>query len=113
LGGLTMPGGLWLLDRRGLIGGHGSDRPHSAVTAAVAVGIATVASRTVHGARRQIAAARTVGSYELAERLGQGGMGEVWKARHLLLARPAAVKLILPDALRGPMEQRGAVLRRF
>jgi DNA-binding NtrC family response regulator len=36
----------------------------------------------------------TVGSYRLIAPLGSGGMGEVWRARHRLLARPAAVKLI-------------------
>ena len=35
-----------------------------------------------------------VGSYSLIERLGSGGMGEVWLARHQLLARPAAVKIV-------------------
>jgi DNA-binding NtrC family response regulator len=35
-----------------------------------------------------------VGSYSLIEQLGSGGMGEVWLARHQLLARPAAVKII-------------------
>src|SRR5690606_29992961 len=35
-----------------------------------------------------------IGSYQLVERLGAGGMGEVWLARHQLLARPAAVKII-------------------
>jgi serine/threonine-protein kinase len=35
-----------------------------------------------------------VGSYSLVERLGSGGMGEVWLARHQLLARPAAVKIV-------------------
>ncbi len=47
--------------------------------------------------------ARALGSYELLERLGAGGMGEVWSARHRMLARPAAVKLI--KAGREPISQ--------
>ena len=35
-----------------------------------------------------------VGPYSLIERLGSGGMGEIWLARHQLLARPAAVKIV-------------------
>jgi len=35
-----------------------------------------------------------IGSYSLIEQLGAGGMGEVWLARHQLLARPAAVKIV-------------------
>jgi DNA-binding NtrC family response regulator len=42
-----------------------------------------------------------VGSYSLIERLGSGGMGDVWLARHQLLARPAAVKIIRDTALGG------------
>jgi eukaryotic-like serine/threonine-protein kinase len=38
---------------------------------------------------------RPIGSYRLLRRLGIGGFGEVWEARHHLLARPAAVKVIL------------------
>jgi DNA-binding NtrC family response regulator len=45
-----------------------------------------------------------VGSYSLIERLGSGGMGDVWLARHQLLARPAAVKIIRDAALGGGEE---------
>jgi DNA-binding NtrC family response regulator len=40
-----------------------------------------------------------VGSYSLIEQLGSGGMGEVWLARHQLLARPAAVKIVREAAV--------------
>ena len=52
-----------------------------------------------------------VGSYRLVSPLGSGGMGEVWLAKHRLLARPAAVKLIRHDSARGPQQER--LVRRF
>src|SRR5690606_17470068 len=48
-------------------------------------------------ARAQEEAAE-LGSYVLEKKLGAGGMGEVWRARHRLLARPAALKLIKRDS---------------
>jgi len=40
---------------------------------------------------------RTVGAYTLIEKLGHGGMGEVWRAKHRELIRPAAIKLMSPE----------------
>lgn len=54
-----------------------------------------------------------VGSYTLSRRLGAGAMGEVWLARHELLARPAAVKLIRKEALNVPPKQQGVLQTRF
>jgi eukaryotic-like serine/threonine-protein kinase len=54
------------------------------------------------------AGARSLGSYQLVERLGEGAMGEVWLARHRLLARCAAIKLIRPEALGGADRSRAA-----
>jgi serine/threonine-protein kinase len=57
--------------------------------------------------------ARRLGSYELEELLGRGGMGEVWRARHRLLVRRAAIKLIRPEVLGGDEASRKIVLARF
>jgi eukaryotic-like serine/threonine-protein kinase len=53
-----------------------------------------VGARVVYSLGKAVTEARELGSYRLIERLGQGGMGEVWRAQHRLLARPAAIKLI-------------------
>jgi len=56
--------------------------------------MAYVAARVVYNLGTEVTRARELGSYRLESRLGEGGMGEVWKASHRLLARPAAIKLI-------------------
>jgi serine/threonine-protein kinase len=57
-------------------------------------GMAFVGARVVYQLGTEVKRARELGSYRLEEKLGEGGMGEVWRAQHRMLARPAAIKLI-------------------
>jgi eukaryotic-like serine/threonine-protein kinase len=78
------------------------------------VAMAYVGARVVYHLGTEVKRARELGSYRLEEKLGEGGMGEVWRARHRLLARPAAIKLIRPavggDLRKGVSQE---ALRRF
>lgn len=56
-------------------------------------------AHTITKLGQKVKRAREMGSYQLGELLGKGGMGEVYKATHRMLARPAAIKLIRPEML--------------
>ena len=76
--------------------------------------MAYVGSRIVYRLGAAVREAREMGSYRLVQRLGEGGMGEVWRAQHRMLARPAAIKLIRPEVLGvRDSESRDVLLRRF
>ncbi|MGH9382942.1 MAG: serine/threonine-protein kinase [Vicinamibacterales bacterium] len=75
--------------------------------------MAYVGARVVYGLGKEVSRARELGSYELVEKLGQGGMGEVWRAKHRLLARPAAIKLIRAPGADGGAAMAGELRRRF
>jgi serine/threonine-protein kinase len=76
--------------------------------------VATLPAHVLQGLGRKLREAQQMGSYQLVELLGHGGMGEVWRARHRLLARSAAIKLVRPELL-GASDAADArlVLRRF
>ena len=76
--------------------------------------VVVVPAKVLHRISRRLKEAQELGSYHLIEKLGEGGMGEVWRAEHRLLARDAAIKLVSPELFgaRDEEEARHAI-RRF
>jgi hypothetical protein len=58
----------------------------------IAAGVALYSTIVIRGLQE-------LGCYRLMEKLDHGGMGEIWRARHRMLARPVAVKLIRPELI--------------
>jgi eukaryotic-like serine/threonine-protein kinase len=56
-------------------------------------------SKRMYHMEAAVQEARDLGSYQLLSFIGAGGMGEVWRARHRLLARDAAIKVIRADLM--------------
>lgn len=70
-------------------------------------GLAYYAATSLVQMRRTIGEHTVVGSYELLRKIGEGGMGQVYLARHQMLKRPTAVKLMRPE------QTDPALLKRF
>ncbi|MGH8701098.1 MAG: serine/threonine protein kinase [Burkholderiales bacterium] len=62
----------------------------------IAVGAVLWSAYIVQRLRRQVGETRVVGQYRLERQIGEGGMGRVYLARHALLKRPTALKMLKP-----------------
>jgi serine/threonine-protein kinase len=69
------------------------------LSAVIMAGWTLFLSTRVYRMQTELSRARELGSYRLESLMGQGGMGQVWRASHRLLRREAAVKVVSPDAL--------------
>ena len=61
------------------------------------VGLSALASRVIHRLRKEVRDIQSLGQYNLERKLGEGAMGIVYEAKHGMLKRPTAIKLLKPE----------------
>ena len=70
-----------------------------AMWSVAATTVAGISSRVIFGLRSKVAQVRRLGQYTLEQKIGEGGMGEVYRASPAMLRRPTAIKLLPPDRM--------------
>jgi serine/threonine-protein kinase len=108
------PFGVWIAHLRGLAVPSMTDAFVIFMPNYACAIVAILPSHVLQRIGRRLRQAQEMGSYHLVELLGRGGMGEVWRAEHRLLARAAAIKLVRPELLGASTEASArTMLRRF
>ncbi len=69
----------------------------------IGAALAIYGTYVVNGLRSELHEAKKFGQYQIRDKIGVGGMGEVYLAEHKLLKRPCALKLIRPEAGADPV----------
>lgn len=71
---------------------------YSNMVSIATLGIITVlVNKTLYNMRQKLFKAKRLGNYILKDKLGEGGMGEVYVGHHEMLCRPTAIKVLKTD----------------